>query len=386
MPYETSPTSTSGNASGKPQDLRVAKGTAYVSFAFDIGQSIDLEQAERHIAAATHRELIRHKRPAPPYFQFDQPPLRYCAAADPIRIADFATDASVDFVLYDFGAVSVTHRIPLGGNLTDLLPLGDALYDNAALLAASRAGVTRLLDAIRPAVVKPFVYDLVEDYVVYQLEELTGHELTSPTAHVDPLRAHATTIAQLLRAECGPFSAQEIAEALACQVSYGADDVTIIDWNAALVRDTDAAAVLAVLEYANVELLEMRFLDGQLDTALEEAYDMFNRRRWPGGGRLRPHATDLRHVARLQLDAALLFEGVNNALKLLGDQYLARVYRLASQRLHLDAWDTNILRKLQTLDSTYQKLSNEQSARRMEILEWIIIILIAISIVLPFIP
>jgi len=375
----TTPTGSAGN------DLEVLKGTAHVSYAFDIGQGIRLEEAKRLLAAATQRELIRHKRPAPPYFQFDQPPLRYTAMVTPIGIGNAATEPSVDYVLYDFGAVSVTHRIPLRGKLSDLLAIGDALYENAALLETSRAGVSRLLDAIRPAVLKPFIYDLVEDYVVYQLEELSaGLRLPSSGFTEDPA-PHMVTIAQLLRAERSPLSGQEVAEALACHVSYGPDDVTIIDWNAALVRDTDAAAVLAVLEYANVELLEMRFLDGQLDAALEEAYDVFNRSRWTALGRLSPHAANLRHVARLQLDAALLFEGVNNALKLLGDQYLARVYRLASQRLHLDAWDANILRKLQTLDGTYEKLANEQSARRMEILEWIIIILIAVSIVLPFV-
>lgn len=374
---------TTAPTASSPPDLHITKGAAYVSLAFDIGQSVHLEHAERHIAAGTQRELIRHKRPAPPYFQFNQPPLRYTAKADPIRIATSTTDPAIDYVLYDFGAVSVTFRIPLTGPLSDLLSLGDALYDNVALLEVSRAGVTRLLDIIRPAVVKPFIYNIVEDYVIYHLEEITAPSTTAPDA--DLLRAHATTIAQLLRAERGLFSAQEIAEALACQVSYGVDDTAIIDWNAALVRDTDATAVRAVLEYANVELLEMRFLDGQLDSALEEAYDMFNRSRWSRVGHLQPHAADLRHVARLQLDAALLFEGVNNALKLLGDQYLARVYRLTAQRLHLAAWDVNILRKLQTLDSIYEKLANEQSARRMEILEWIIIILIAFSIVLPFI-
>jgi uncharacterized Rmd1/YagE family protein len=74
---------------------------------------------------------------------------------------------------------------------------------------------------------------------------------------------------------------------------------------------------------------------------------------------------------------------VNNAIKMLGDQFLARVYRLAARRLHLDAWDASILRKLETLDSVYAKLSDEQNSRRMELLEWIIILLFLVSIALP---
>jgi hypothetical protein len=67
------------------------------------------------------------------------------------------------------------------------------------------------------------------------------------------------------------------------------------------------------------------------------------------------------------------------------DQHLARLYAIAARRLHLADWDQSILRKLHTADSLYQKLADENSARRMEVLEWIIILLIAISIVLPFI-
>ena len=88
----------------------------------------------------------------------------------------------------------------------------------------------------------------------------------------------------------------------------------------------------------------------------------------------------------MQVDGALLFERVTNTLKLLGDQYLARVYRLAAQRFHLEAWDASILRKLETLESIYGKMSNRATTRRMEVLEWIIIVLIAVSIALSFFP
>jgi len=82
----------------------------------------------------------------------------------------------------------------------------------------------------------------------------------------------------------------------------------------------------------------------------------------------------------------VLFEGVNNALKLLGDQYLARVYRLVSTRFHLAEWDTSILRKLQTLESIYEKLADTAATRRLEVLEWIIILLTALSLVVYFLP
>src|SRR5438094_319444 len=169
------------------------------------------------------------------------------------------------------------------------------------------------------------------------------------------------------------------------RISFGSEDVTVIDWDAALIADRDAEDVRAVLEFANVELLEMRYLDQQLDDALDESYETLSRRRYgfwlPGSTR-----ADLRRIGQLQVDNAVLFEGVNNALKLLGDQYLARVYRLVSDRFHLAAWDASILRKLQSLESIYQKLSDEAANRRTETLEWIVIVLIAVEILIPFVP
>src|SRR5207248_1207913 len=136
------------------------------------------------------------------------------------------------------------------------------------------------------------------------------------------------------------------------RIAYGPGEEAIIDWNAAVVLVKEAEDVKTVLEYANVELLELRRLDDQLDSVLDRSYKALRPGRWPRSFRLRA-GHQLRRIAELQMDSALLFEGVNNALKLVGDQYLARVYRLAAARMHLPDWDTGILRKLQTAESIY---------------------------------
>jgi uncharacterized Rmd1/YagE family protein len=88
-------------------------------------------------------------------------------------------------------------------------------------------------------------------------------------------------------------------------------------------------------------------------------------------------------VAQVQADAAVLFEGVDNALKLLGDQYLARLYHVVSTRFHLPAWDAAIERKLRVLDSIHEKLATRANTRRFELLEVIVIVLILIEILMP---
>jgi hypothetical protein len=362
-------------------DLSIAMGTCYLLFAYDIARAIDLDEAERHVVAMKQREALKHRRRAPKYFEYRPPPLRVTQDADPIAIGHYCSGASVDLVLYDFGAVCVVYAIPLTGPFSGLLTLSDDLYEAVDLLADSRTHVEQLLAVIRPTVSAPNITDFVEDYAIFQIEAFTvPHDVT------DLCTRYAQAIAQILRAEPQSLSPQEVTDALAYRISYGLDDVTIVDWNAALIVDREGDDVRAVLEFANVELLEMRYLDRNLDNALDRSYEALTIGRRNSRLRLGGFGGARHRVARMQVDSAILFEGVNNALKLLSDQYLSRVYRLVSQRFHLAEWDAGILRKLQTLESIYEKMSDQATNRRMEVLEWIIIVLIAISIILPFLP
>ena len=371
---DESPNSASDAA---PAALRIESGTCYAIFAYEVGLSIDLDEAQRRITAAKQRESIRRKRRAPHYFEFQPAPLRVTQSVTPIKVGRHTTNTVVDSVIYDFGAVSVTYSIPLAGPFHDLLALGNELWDHPELLTESRRVAAAILDTIAPAVRKFELCQLVEDYVIYQIDAVSP-----PHDSAEIIHTNGPLIAQILRAEESPLSRQETDDAIACQLSFAPDDRAIVDWNAALLFDRDADDVRAVLEFANVELLEMRFLDDRLDDALDQAYAAISKPSRRRHSTLGAKQSDLWRIAELQMDGALLFEGVNNALKLLGDQYLARLYRLTSQRFHLNDWDVSIRRKLQTIESIYEKISDQHANRRIEALEWIIIILIALEIVM----
>ena len=363
-------------------DLRIERGFCHVSFAYDAARSIDLNEAERRIHETSERHTIQHRRRTPSYFEYEPPPLRVSYSCEPVRIGPYTTGANVGLLLYDFGAVTAGYTIALQGTFEDLLVLSEGLYDNAMLLSDSRERVDALLRILGDAASQANVSPIVEDYVVFQIESLS-----QPIEVHRFLSQYRRQIAQILRAERRPLSAQEVDDALAAVLSYGNDDVVIADWNAALLLDREGEDLREVLQFANVELLEMRYLEQKLDSSLDRAYEVISKRQrgWGKRLRLRRHSAELRTIAELQVDSATLFEGVNNALKLLGDQYLARVYKLASMRFHLDDWDASILRKLHTLESIYQKMSDQAVTRRMEVLEWIIIILFVFSILLELI-
>jgi hypothetical protein len=361
--------------------LQIKNGTCFAVFVYDIGTAIKLDEADQQIIATKERGRIKRKRPAPQYFDYYPPPLRVTQEFEPLSIGTWQTNRNVDVVLYDFGAVSVTYQIPLDGNFSSLLQLSETLYENAEFLAESRDRIEHLFGTIRGSVEKAEISPFVEDFSIFHIEQFY------PSCQANELlNTHAQELAQILRCEDEQLSDEEVHDATSCRISFGTDDVTVIDWNGAMMVGQEMEDVRGVLEFANVELLERRYLDQQLDHALDEAYEVLTKRSfarswWPGS-----FHSDLTRIAQLQVDSAFLFERVTNTLKLLGDQYLARVYRQTSQRFHLKGWDESILRKLDTIDSIYGKVADQTGNRRMEVLEWIIIILIAISIILPFIP
>jgi hypothetical protein len=181
-------------------------------------------------------------------------------------------------------------------------------------------------------------------------------------------------LAQILRAEERPLSESRVEDALRLSISYSPDDLLVVDWSTAIAAGGSADERL-VLEFANTELLELRCLDKRLDRDLEAASRALSRpRRWIFGG------ANLRRVAKLQVDSAMLYESVNNAVSLLGDQWLADVYNRIGERYDLDKWQQSVAHKLASLESIYQKVADESAARRSELLEMVIIVLIALEI------
>ncbi len=379
----------------EPDALRV-RSTVHVMVAFDVGQSIDLDQAASLVAAegAAQRLGLGPGKRTPAYLDYRPLPVRVSGPAESVRVstagAEWSTDPGFDAILFDFGAVSITQQIAFEGTLGDLLDLADALYEHGPVIDAARTVLDNITPAVREAISRPHLAEPVECYVVFQCGDARLARVVA-AKHPDT----DALIAGILRSERKRLSAEEIADALGAKISYGQHDVSLIDWNSAIIVDPGDALpgapgagrggddIRSVLEYANVELLEMRVLDDRLDQILDESYRFMVGRRPKG---LPSGVGGLNRIARLQMDSALIYEAVNNAIKLVGDQYLARVYRPTARRFHLPERDSSIERKLTTLDSIYTKLQDRRASRRMELLEWIIIILIFISMVMPFLP
>jgi len=358
--------------------VRLYRGSALLLFAFDVGQAIDLERASPRLEPAARATRLDHRRCAPGHFQFEPPPLRVPCAPATLALSGGPREAPGECVLYDFGALSVCYAVDFDGPLSDLLALGAAAEAAGGAGSAARAEAERLLRVLGDAVHEPVLSPLFEDYVIYQVEAVVPEARPAALVAETPLE-----IARILRGEPDDLSEDEVRDALQSRLSFAQADLALVDWRAALLFDREPRDSREVLELANAQLLELRLLDDQLDRALDRSYETLRSTRG-FTARLRP-GPGLAAIGRMQVEGAVLHERVRNALKLLSDQFLARLYRLAATRFHFAEWDASIQRKIETIESIYAKSFDRAAARRLEILEWLIIFLIAAGLVLPFI-
>jgi hypothetical protein len=350
--------------------------TCHLAYAFEVGHAIDLEACDRRVERAA-RQQIRTSRRIPQHFEYRPPPLRISQGPSPLIANGIAADL-VEIVLYDFGAALVRYEFRATRPLTGLADLAQSLQSNVELERDARNRAAALLVELGAAVTRPRLAEIVEDYVIVAVDP-------GATETVVSLDGIALAAAQILRGSGEDLAPEEIADALAERLSFSTTDLTIIDWNAALIIDREPGDTIDLLEFANVQLLELRHLDNQLDQALDRAYPTLAASERRLLRSLRPPTTALRTVGELQMDGASLFQRVSSAVKLVGDQFLGRAYQAIARRFHFESWDRAISRKLEVLDGIYQKMSDQVMARRLEVLEWIVIILIAVELVLSLV-
>jgi hypothetical protein len=353
------------------------QGVLHLFVAFDWGEEINLDLARRLVPAETH-DLPRRRR-TPSSIAYRPPPLRFYLPPASLDLTELGpVQPSTEATVFDFAAVSLAFHVPFQLPPERLRTLAGGLADSAPVVKAARSALEPLHQKLLPAIQSPlWKDDLTEEYFVFQLLPET-----CPIPAATVLQSQAEMVASLVRLESGPLSKEEVAEALRLHLSYSPDDLFVADWAAAFLLDADCGETLQTIEFANLQLLEFRHIDNRLDDSLADAYRLVHPLRRSWFPFWRNYAQPLRRLGELKVEANGLFERTGNVLKLVGDQYLARVYRLVGGRFHLEEWENSIQRKLEVAEGIYQAVSDQANTVRMEFLEVIVIVLILIEVFL----
>ncbi len=353
---------------------RILGGRVVALFAFDAADAIDLDRVPAVLRPG--RAVISGRKPAPEYVRYAVAPAVVGRGVRSFAAGQGFGPAGATARLFDFGAVSLAFEFALPDRL-DALPGLAAELGRIDLAGEARRVLDELLSQIRPVLHGPSGSDLVEDYFVFQLDAL------DPPASAELLlQRHAAVLASVVAMEPGPLARQQIDESLKDALSFSPDDLLVANWGAAFLLDPDYTDALQVLEFLNVQLVELRLLDAQLDAALAR----FSREvyREPGlwSAVRGPHREAIRELSERTVEAQRLGERVENAVKLVPDVYLARVHRRTAARLGLPTWQRLVGSKLEAIRHLTSVLVERAAARRTEALEMTIILLIALEIVL----
>jgi len=357
--------------------IRVASGHLFFFYAYDAGFEIALEEA-RALCEASDSPGIAGLRPAPAHLQYRPRPLTVPAKAVPVTVSgkSFALDATMK--IFDFGVLSVTLTLPLEDlSLDDYAEIALSLASESGLENSARDVALGLFERIRPAVSRPVFADLVEDYCMWHIggfsPEVSGTEA---------LARLPREIARLLTLERGELSEAAVAEIVRTPIRYFDNDLFLAEWNAALVYDPKFQDTAAVLEFLNIQVLELRFFDRLLHEAIEGVSEELLPRRRLFRVLRDPYEVPLRKLSGIRTDISLIRERIYNALKFVADAYLARVYEEARRKVGAEKHEGTVRDQLATLTDIYTVLNNQAQAARAETLELIIILLIAIEIVM----
>jgi hypothetical protein len=362
--------------------MRIADGKLVAMLSFDVGYEIDLRrlrlaEAPERATAATDAA----RRSVPPRAQWSSPAVSLSLGRRALTLAGRTATAETTLRAHEFGAVTVLFTLPFTGIECDELPaLTAVLTTGTALESAARAALHEGLPRLVPAILRPALdgHPMVEDYFVVQVSRFDP-DTDAPAL----LGTHRDLLARIVHCEPLMLSPSETDEVLRTAVTYTPRDLVVTDWNVALVYDEDWADALDVLELLNVQLLELRFLDAMLDRRINTIYEYIGRPRRPLS--FRREVVRARELFELRLDTATLRERLINAVKLVGDLYLTKIYARTADRLHLGEWQRSIDGKLELVQKIADVLGGRSATTRAELLELIIIFLILFEIILFFV-
>jgi hypothetical protein len=356
----------------------IRAGQITALYLFDVAESIELERLSAVLGAATAPARFASKPAIPSYVRYQTPPLHIDVEALGFRdVGGFQVRVKV----FDYGVVSLSLARSFAGSWSDLVATASRLSVDNSLETGAERLCRQLVERMGPALSQPRAEFLSEDYFIFSISAFD-----EPASAERVLSENGGAIAQLLRAEDHPLSAQERDEVLRHRISYLADDLVVPTWSSALVCDTDAGvqAALEIFEYANSQLLQFRYYDELLDARLAKIYRELETRPaynrwWP-----RRYTRAARRVHALFIDVNELTDRTENALKLVGDVYAARLLALAHSRLGVTSWRESVRDKLKTLDEIYRFAVDQTGMERGELLELAIVLILVFELVLFF--
>jgi hypothetical protein len=214
---------------------------------------------------------------------------------------------------------------------------------------------------------------LYEEYVVLCLTQIDS----TPDEFI---KSNAGTLARFIRSQRESLDSAEIDEILISRVRYSQEDLTLVDWEAAVIiaPQGDFQSDIELLKIGNYQLLRYRILDKSIEGILHGINQEFVR---SAKSRFKPNRSSLRRIVAHRLEIALDFEHTDQNLLLIGDWYTAKLFAIIRNEFYLDEWKSAVRAKLDNLQviiTTIQENFSLSVAGLMETVQlvgWILLLI-----------
>ncbi len=353
-------------------------GSVLVLLQFDVCEAIRLDRLRELLRASkVEQPALKH----PGAVRYQRPPVVESLGTLTLESGE---QLQGEIKYYDYGVLSVVFELPFEGGWEKLTALASRWVWDVDFAAQAAEMVRGKLELAVTALVKPYKEWLSEDYLIFHIREIVDPKDGGSSSMSDLIHTQGAHIAQVVRGDTGHLAESERNEVLQSRISYYANDLAVIGWNAAFIYDSTAGAETAIqlLEYANSQLLEFRHYDDLLTEELESVYTLLDEgtgifARW----RLARSATRLHTVL---LDVAELTEHADNAIKFLSDMFSARLYKLAASKVGVPDYKDLVTQKVRNAEELYRFMVDQFNQSRAFFLELTVVIILVIELVYLF--
>lgn len=350
--------------------MLVREGNLFIYRIFDVGWEIDVEALSRNrdirrgrrFSKIGPRSVVMGESPAEMFLEKG-------------RVGDVHYEAFAR--IYSLGVVSIIFRFDISGRRIERIPSLENFLGKH-IEGISRKLLEKTIESIRDYVERPSLFEDYEDYTIIFVkafeERLPAHEVLS---RID--------VSRLIFGETYELS-RDIKRWLAMNTfSYSTYDVAVLGWDHAFVYDDEGYLDIPdLIEFANIQLLELRYFDDYLDGVVQETSSELENFR-PSIRKYRKYRRIIQRLLLIYTEITQARERVMNFIKFMEDNFLARVYNRLAYILGLNVWSNSVSNKLESLLRIYEMLSNEVNNQRFQLLELTIILLILMEVILYFI-
>jgi hypothetical protein len=356
----------------------IKSGKILIYRLYDVANEIDLLKVEQKLEIEAKRLKIE-RRPFSKAFEFANPPVSF-------QLKDIEKDINgkkyivkIYCKAYDFGVASIILEIPvIDIDIPSFEELAFFLEANKDIDNECENQLKQLISILKESSSELEISRFEEDYTIFFIE------LFDPDISVNKF-LDSYDISKLMLYEENPLESRIKDELMSRRFSYYQNDGVVLNLDNALIIEPSGSMEIAdIIEFANAQLLELRYYDHISGRELDSIYESISAKGALSIWKIKKYEELAAKVMKTITELTDITEKIDTSVKVTADVYYAKIYMAALSLFRVKEWEGSIKKKLDITSNVYDMLYREIANKRIELLELAIVILILLEIIIFF--